>query len=89
MLAATGARIGEVVRARVEDLDREVLALHGKTGTRGVPLCREANQALVWYLRHRPGVGGSAPLFISRQGRLSESRARDLVYAACRRAGIA
>ncbi|HVC23818.1 MAG TPA: site-specific integrase [Candidatus Dormibacteraeota bacterium] len=88
VLAATGARIGEVVQARVADLNAETLTIHGKTGTRGVPLCPEALHALAWYLRHRPGVDVAEPLFISRQGRLSERRARDLVYAACRKAGI-
>jgi integrase/recombinase XerC len=89
VLAATGARIGEVVQARVADLSPEALTINGKTGTRGVPLGPEARRALVWYLRHRPGLDGSAPLFQSRQGRLSERRARDVVYAACRQAGIA
>jgi integrase/recombinase XerD len=88
VLASTGARIGEVVQARVADLSPEALTINGKTGTRGVPLGPEARRALVWYLRHRPGLDGSAPLFQSRQGRLSERRARDVVYASCRKAGI-
>lgn len=88
-LASTGARIAEVVGARVSDFDGGTLVITGKTGTRGVPLCPEARRAVIWYLRHRRALDGSGPLFMSRQGQLSERRAREIVYAACRRAGVA
>ena len=88
-LTSTGARIGEVVHATVGDFDGQTLRLSGKTGTRSVPLSPDARDAVDWYLRHRQPLDPAAPLFTSRQGRLSERQARDLVYAACRSAKLA
>ncbi len=89
VLTSTGARIGEVVHATVGDFDGQTLRLSGKTGTRSVPLSPDARYAVNWYLQHRQPLEPAAPLFASRQGRLSERQARDLVYAACRRAKLA
>jgi integrase/recombinase XerC len=88
-LTSTGARIGEVVHATVGDFDGQTLRLSGKTGTRSVPLSPDARDAVKWYLQHRQPLEPAAPLFASRQGRLSERQARDLVYTACRRAKLA
>ncbi|HUY24252.1 MAG TPA: tyrosine-type recombinase/integrase [Candidatus Saccharimonadales bacterium] len=88
-LTSTGARIGEVVHATVGDFDGQTLRLSGKTGTRSVPLSPDARDAVNWYLQHRQPLEPAAPLFASRQGRLSERQARDLVYAPCRRARLA
>ena len=88
VLVSTGARIGEVVAARIGDFDGECLGVTGKTGTRAVPLCPQGRRALIWYLRHRQSAGPESPLFAGRQGALGERQARNLVHAACRRAGL-
>ena len=88
VLVASGARIGEVVGSALGDFDGECLTLSGKTGTRAVPLGPRARSALNWYLRHRP-QDPDAPLFMSRQGRLSTRQALDVVHLACRRARVA
>ncbi|HUY55604.1 MAG TPA: tyrosine-type recombinase/integrase [Candidatus Nanopelagicaceae bacterium] len=88
-LSSTAARIGEVVHATVADFDGQSLRLSGKTGTRSVPVGPGACGALDWYLRHRQPLDQAAPLFASREGRLSERQAREVVYAACRRAKLA
>ena len=88
VLVASGARIGEVVAAAAGDFDGECLVLTGKTGPRSVPLGPSACSALTWYLRHRPTHDPTAPLFLGRQGRLSDRQARDVVHLVCRRARL-
>ena len=88
VLVSTGARIGEVVAARVADVDGGTLTLRGKTGVRAVPLSPAACRALHAARRSRSSVDRAAPLFASRQGGLSARQARDSVYAACRAAGL-
>jgi len=71
-LYATGARVGELLGARVRDYldDLGLLKLHGKgSKERLVPVGRAAREAIAAHLADRPGVAADAPLIASLRGR--------------------
>ncbi len=86
LLLGTGARISELLSCRRSSYQEGLLHLCGKTGTRAVPLPEGLRRELEAHL----GAGGSGdgPLFRSRQGQLSDRRARELLRECCRRAGL-
>lgn len=84
VLLGTGARISELLSCQRSSYQEGLLHLSGKTGTRAVPLPVGLRSELEAYL----AGGGDQPLFLSRQGRLSDRRAREILAACCRRAGL-
>ena len=86
LLLGTGARISEVLSCRRSSYQEGLLYLCGKTGTRAVPLAEGLRRELEAHLL----AGGSldGPLFRSRQGQLSDRRARELLADCCQRAGL-
>ena len=86
LLLGTGARISEVLSCRRSSYQEGLLYLCGKTGTRSVPLQEGLRRELE---AHIQGTGGrDGPLFRSRQGQLSDRRARELLLDCCRRVGL-
>lgn len=97
LLYATGVRVGELVGADVDDVDRgsRTLRVLGKGGKeRVVPFGLPADRALDRYLGAarpvlvRRGAGTPALLVGSRGGRLDQRRARDVVHRLAREAGV-
>ncbi len=86
LLLGTGARISEVLSCRRSSYQEGLLYLCGKTGTRTVPLQEGLRGELE---AHIQAAGeGDGPLFRSRQGQLSDRRARELLLDCCQRAGL-
>ncbi|MGC2191340.1 MAG: site-specific integrase, partial [Candidatus Dormiibacterota bacterium] len=79
LLLATGARPGELLACDLSSLQDGQLQLRGKTGERWVPLPPSLRQKLEGEIFERLGEGPGAPLFRSRQGRLSRRRLRELL----------
>ncbi|MHB8324529.1 MAG: tyrosine-type recombinase/integrase [Candidatus Dormibacteria bacterium] len=88
LLLATGARISELLACNVSSCQDGLLYLCGKTGTRAVPLAGSARSQLEGELAARGEEDSSAPLFRSRQGRLSDRRAREILARCCRLANL-
>ena len=88
LLLATGARPGELLACDLGSLQAGQLQLRGKTGERWVPLPPTLLRELEGELLERRGEGMAAPLFRSRQGRLSRRRLRELLDDCSRRAGL-
>lgn len=89
LLTYTGLRVSEAVGADVDDLrtmrGRTSLVVTRKGGeVDEVPVPSPAVAALRRYLDGRE----AGPLFVSRQGRLTRSRARDIVKAVGKRADV-
>ncbi|HVB52683.1 MAG TPA: tyrosine-type recombinase/integrase [Candidatus Acidoferrales bacterium] len=80
LLLATGARLGELLSCDLSSLDQGQLLLSGKTGQRWIPLPPSLRWELEQELAERRAEGEAAPLFRSRQGRLSRRRARELLW---------
>jgi integrase/recombinase XerD len=93
LLVRLGLRAGEVAALGLDDLDWRAgeLLVHGKGGRRDrLPLPVDVGEALVDYLRHRPGsehravflqmIGGARPV--------SRHTVSGLVREACLRAGV-
>lgn len=97
LLYATGTRVGELVGADVDDVDRgaRTLRVLGKGAKeRVVPFGLPADRALDRYLATarpvlvRRGVGTSALMVGSRGARLDQRRAREVVHRVARAAGV-
>jgi len=88
LLLATGARPGELLGCDLSSLHRGQLQLRGKTGERWVPLPPTLRRELELEVQRRWGEGEGAPLFRSRQGRLSRRRLRELLDDCCQRAAL-
>ena len=88
LLLGTGARISELLSCDLSSYQDGLLYLSGKTGTRAVPLARSVRSQLEAELSARSDQDGSAPLFRSRQGRLSDRRAREILEGCCRLANL-
>ena len=88
LLLATGARISELLACNLSSYQDGLLYLCGKSGSRAVPLSPRIRLQLEAELASRHGEPPTAPLFRSRQGRLSDRRARELLAACCDRAGL-
>jgi integrase/recombinase XerD len=72
VLYATGARVSELLGARIRDYhaDLGLLKVHGKgSKERLVPVGRAAKEAIESHLADRPGIGADAPLVASLRGR--------------------
>ena len=86
-LYATAARVGEVVKVRVKDVNfrQRTVLLHGKTGDRVVPFGKKAAKALRAYLAGRQTgyLFTEAPKVRTKNGR---SLSTDAVYRIVRRA---
>lgn len=89
VLAATGARIGEVAGLRWRDVDLVEQVLHipaeGKTGARDVPLGRW----VVADLRRAQGEAGPDDLVFGASARTIRGHLPGLLAAACEEAGVA
>ena len=85
-LYGTAARVSEVVRVKVEDLDfkQRTVLLHGKTGDRVVPFGKKAAKALRAYLAGRK----AGCLFLERRRPLSLRSVRQIVRKSGNRAGL-
>lgn len=97
LLYATGVRVGELVGADVDDVERadRTLRVLGKGAKeRVVPFGVPAQRALDHYLEVarpvlvRRGAGTPALLVGARGGRLDQRRAREVVHRLARRAGV-
>ncbi len=88
LLLATGARPGELLACDLSSLQDGQLQLRGKTGERWVPLPPSVRQELEEEIFERLAEGAAAPLFRSRQGRLSRRRLRELIDECCRLASM-
>jgi integrase len=88
LLLGTGGRISELLRCDLSSYQEGLLHLSGKTGTRAVPLSPGVRDRLEAEITRRGAEDGSAPLFRSRQGRLSDRRAREILALCCQRAGL-
>ena len=86
LLLGTGARISEVLSCQGSSYQEGLLYLCGKTGTRSVPLQEGLRRELEAHIA--AAGGGDGPLFRSRQGQLSDRRARELLLDCCHRAGL-
>jgi integrase/recombinase XerD len=91
-LYATGARVGELLGARVRDYheDLGLLKLLGKGGKeRLVPVGRAARDAIASHLADRPGVAADAPLVASLRGRkLTRDRVLRMLQGYAAAAGL-
>jgi integrase/recombinase XerD len=94
-LYGTGARISEAVGLAVDDLDTDLVTLHGKGGrTRIVPLGGYAARALEAYLvRGRPALAaagkGTPAVFLNHRGApLSRQSAWTVLHRAASAAGL-
>ena len=96
LLYATGVRVGELVGADVDDLDRpaRLLRVLGKGGKDrvvpyGVPAARAVDS---WLSRGRPALAtptsGPALVLGQRGGRVDQRQVRELVHRAARAAGV-
>jgi site-specific recombinase XerD len=83
LLLGTGARLHELLCCDLSSLQEGLILLAGKTGSRSVPLPVGLSTELASELEGRRGEGLSSPLFRSRQGRLSDRRARELLLESC------
>ena len=88
LMLATGARPGELLHCDLGSVKDGQLQLRGKTGERWIPLPLSLRQELEAEISERQGEGPEAPLFRSRQGRLSRRRFRELLDDCSQRAGI-
>jgi len=88
VLLATGARPGELLASNLSSLQEGRLQLRGKTGQRWVPLPPSLRRDLEGEIVERQAEGPEAPLFRSRQGRLSRRRLRELTDECCQLAGM-
>ena len=88
LLLATGARPGELLSCELGSFSQGQLQLRGKTGERWVPLPGALRSELEALIQSRQQEGASAPLFRSRQGRLSRRRLRELLDECSLRAGL-
>jgi len=88
VLLATGARPGELLSCDLSSLQEGQLQLRGKTGERWLPLPQTLRWELEGDIGERLSEGPTAPLFRSRQGRLSRRRLRELLDDCCLRAGM-
>jgi integrase/recombinase XerC len=97
LLYATGVRVGELVGADVDDVERAARTLRvlGKGAKeRVVPFGVPAERALEGYLAVarpalvRRGPGTPALLVAARGGRLDQRRAREVVHRLARTAGV-
>jgi integrase/recombinase XerC len=88
VLLATGARPGELLACDLSSLQEGRLQLRGKTGQRWVPLPPSLRRELEGEIFERQAEGPEAPLFRSRQGRLSRRRLRELTDECCQLAGM-
>lgn len=88
LLLATGARPGELLSCDLASLQDGQLQLRGKTGERWLPLPPTLRQELEGEIFERLHEGPTAPLFRSRQGRLSRRRLRELLDDCSHRAGL-
>jgi len=89
LLLGTGARISELVSCDLSAYQDGLLYLCGKSGSRAVPLPRAARLALEEEIQLRRDEMAPAPLLRSRQGRLSDRRARELLRTCCELAELA
>ncbi len=85
-LYGTAARVSEVVKVRVKDVNfrQRTVLLHGKTGDRVVPFGKKAAKALRAYLAGRK----AGCLFLERRRSLSLRSVRQIVRKAGNRAGL-
>ena len=88
LLLGTGARISELLRCDLSSYQEGLLHLFGKTGTRAVPVSPLVRSRLEAEISRQGDGDGSSPLFRSRQGRLSDRRAREILALCCQRAGL-
>ena len=96
LLYASGLRISELAKARLEDFDagERILRVTGKgSKTRLVPVGRKANEALAAYLSiERPKLVGKrsgSEIFLSRRGgKLTTARIWQIVKTTGRRSGL-
>ena len=88
LLLGTGARISELLRCDLSSYQEGLLHLFGKTGIRAVPLSPLVRGRLEAEISRQGDEDGSSPLFRSRQGRLSDRRAREILALCCQRAGL-
>jgi integrase/recombinase XerC len=96
LLYATGVRVGELVTADVDDVDRgaRLLKVMGKGAKqRVVPFGLPAARALdAWLTSGRPGMvtsaSGPALVLGSRGGRIDQRQVRTLVHRAAQAAGV-
>lgn len=88
VLLASGARPGELLACDLSSLQEGRLQLRGKTGQRWVPLPPSLRRELEGEIFERQAEGPEAPLFRSRQGRLSRRRLRELTDECCQLAGM-
>jgi integrase len=88
LLLATGARPGELLSCNLSSLQQGKLQLRGKTGERWVPLPPSLLQELEGEIVERRIESPDAPLFRSRQGRLSRRRLRELLDDCCDLGGL-
>ena len=93
LLARLGLRAGEVAALTLEDIDwhHGEMVVRGKGGRRErLPLPADVGEAVVTYLRHRPGFPCRA-LFLKVRAPvtgLSSDGVQDVVRGACLRAGL-
>lgn len=91
-LYATGARVGEILGARVRDYHEELglLKLLGKgSKERLVPVGRAARDAIAAHLADRPGVSPDDPLVASLRGRrLTRDRVLRMLHGYAAAAGL-
>jgi len=91
-LYATGARVGELLGARVRDYHEELglLRLLGKgSKERLVPVGRAAREAIAVHLADRPDAGADAPLVASLRGRkLTRDRVLRMLQGYAAAAGL-
>ncbi len=88
LLLATGARISELLSCNLTSYQDGLLYVRGKTGSRAISLGAGIQKLLEAELAARAGEPPTSPLFRSRQGRLSDRRARELLAGCCERAGL-
>ena len=88
LLLATGARISELLSCSIHSYQEGLLHVMGKTGSRTIPLTPGIRQRLEAELEERAGEAAGSPLFRSRQGRLSDRRAPELIAGCCKMAGL-
>jgi integrase/recombinase XerC len=88
LMLATGARPGELLNCDLGSVKEGQLQLRGKTGERWLPLPSALRHELEAEREVRLGEGPQAPLFRSRQGRLSRRRFRELLDDCSQRAGM-
>src|SRR5271165_5453160 len=91
LLARLGLRAGEVAALTLEDIDwhHGEMVVRGKGGRRErLPLPADVGEAVVTYLRHRPGSACRALKVRAPVTGLSSDGVQDVVRGACLRAGL-